>query len=169
MTTPPDVLYRLIPLTQGRSAIVDAADYEWLNQWKWYAKYASCTKSFYAARNFRNAEGKRGTLRMHRVILGLSVTDKTDGDHINRDTLDNRRSNLRIATRAQNVRNSSKRANNKSGYKGVSYHKASSKWTAQLCVDGKKMYFGVYATKEEAFNRVKEETEKLHGEFARTA
>ena len=80
-----------IPLTQGRFAIVDDTDFEWLNQWKWHAR--KCRGKVYAARRRRKEEGTGSEIMlMHREILG--TPPGMDSDHINRDTLDNRRSNL---------------------------------------------------------------------------
>jgi hypothetical protein len=106
---------RLILLTQGKFAIVDDADYEWLNQWKWCARWHMQTKSFYAVRNIPK---QSLNMRMHRQILelGNGNHDKRQGDHINHDTLDNRRNNLRIVTSRGN--NSNRR--NQSPYGGLS-------------------------------------------------
>jgi len=89
---------RLIPLTQGKVAIVDAADYDWLNQWKWYASKEG--RVFYAIRRDNDCGGRDIKVRMHRVILG--VPTGLEGDHINGDGLDNRRANLRTVTKQQN-------------------------------------------------------------------
>lgn len=95
--TPSSEDYRLIPLTQGQFAIVDVADYEHLSQWKWYARWCVCVKGFYAARS--DASG--GQRQMHRVIINAGTYDQTvDVDHVNLNTLDNRRANLRLAIRA---------------------------------------------------------------------
>lgn len=95
-----------IPLSgreaRGRSALVDDCDYERLSQYKWKAK-ASGGGNVYAVRNTL-VGGKNVTLRMHRVVLGYDGDQ--DVDHINRDSLDNRRANLRVCTRAENLLNS---------------------------------------------------------------
>lgn len=120
MPTPQDSLYREIPLTQGQVAIVDAADYDWLMQWNWNARWNSTAKSYYAVRNNkRDKQGRQSPVSMHREILGLQKGDKRQGDHANHDTLDNRRSNLRIATQIESSQNRGTRADNTSGYKGV--------------------------------------------------
>lgn len=77
MTTPSEE-YRTIPLTKGQVAIVDAADYEWLSQWNWYANYSKTTKHFYAM--------KWPSTAMHRLILGLRAGNPLHGDHANRNT-----------------------------------------------------------------------------------
>ncbi len=165
--TPSEQSYREIPLTRGLSAKVDAADYEWLSQWKWCVIKTST--AYYAVRSVWHKVDKRYYfLLMHRVIMGLEREDKRVVDHIETgNTLDNRRSNLRIATRSQNNCNSRKRRNNSSGYKGVSFHKQSGKWIALIGMDGKDIFLGSYSTPEEAYAVYCEATKKYHGEFAR--
>lgn len=110
--------YCLIPLTQGQFAKVSSHRYEEIMLWKWCAYWCIGTKSFYAARtSYFNRQ--KLFVQMHRQILDLSHGDKRKGDHINHETLDNRDSNLRIATNSQNVMNSRKTSANTSGYKGV--------------------------------------------------
>ena len=163
---PQDQSYRLIPLTQGVNAIVDADDYEWLNSWDWFAAWNAHTKSFYAVRNFTVSKNKRIILRMHRVILGCEAPDE-QGDHRNGNTLDNRRKNLRKCTQPQNARNSPARINNKSGYKGVSFRKSHGKWVAQINDPVKSSrYIGYFDSPEEAALAYDEAAKRLHGEFA---
>lgn len=87
-------------------------------------------------------------------------------DHINGDGHDNRWCNLRPATLSQNMHNMRKNSNNKSGYKGVSWHKASRKWVAQIGLNGKRLYLGGYDTPELAYEAFCEAADKYHGEFA---
>lgn len=89
--TSPTELYREIPLTQGQVALVDASDYEWLMQWKWFALWNKTSRSFYAARNPKNIDGKRAHIRMNRLILGLEYGDPRMGDHRDGNTLNNLR------------------------------------------------------------------------------
>jgi hypothetical protein len=159
--------YRLISLTQGQFAIVDAADYDWLNQWNWFAAWAENTQSFYARRNDRGEDGKFHVVSMHRKVLGLDRGDKRHGDHINRNTLDNRRSNLRPASLGQNKQNSKCVAGSASGLKGVSI-RSNGNWQAEIAVDGKRIYLGTRKTAEAAHELYREAAQRLHGEFART-
>ena len=97
---------RKIPLTRGKVALVDDADYEWLSQWNWYAHCAG--KNWYAARKRQHADGPGPNLIwMHRAILGVSSS--LQADHISGDGLDNRRINLRLATYTLNARNHHRR------------------------------------------------------------
>jgi hypothetical protein len=77
-----------ISLTQGQSCVVDAEDYEWLSQWKWYAAFNSLSRKFYAARQFYHNR-KKGTILMHRVIIGAELDQIVD--HQDLDTLNNTR------------------------------------------------------------------------------
>lgn len=163
---PTDLSYREIPLTRGKIAIVDAADYERLNQFKWYAQCHFHTCQFYARRNIRKSEGKRGTIWMHREILGLIAGDGLLVDHKDiHATLDNRRSNLRIATKAQNSMNRSFQSNNICGLKGVSPH--GNGYMARIVIRGKSLYIGRRKTAEEAHALYVERAKEAFGEFAR--
>jgi len=169
MTTPSEVLYRLIPLTQGQWSIVDASDYDYLMQWKWSARWNKSTQSFYAIRNSsRAAKEGRHTVLMHRYIIGLEKSDSRKGDHKNRNTLDNRRGNLRMATNSENLQNSKTPIHNKSGYKGVSWRKNGQRWIAQIGINGKNHHIGRFHTAEEAYAAYCASAKKLHGEFGRT-
>lgn len=167
MTTPQQS-YRTIHLTQNQSAIVDASDFGWLNQWKWYAAWNSHTESFYAVRRAPWVNGKECHLRMHRVILGLNVGDQRSGDHANRDTLDNRRSNLRIASRSQNMHNRRAGRNNTSGFKGVCFYRPTGRWLAAIGINNYRHHLGFFDTPEQAHAAYCEAAAKYHGEFART-
>lgn len=106
---------KIIPLTRGYFTIVDDEDYAFLNQWGWSAVTAH--GYIYAVRTSRKSEGKPRCIRMHRAICG--TRDGFETDHKNGNTLDNRRGNLREATRIQNMRNRALNKNNTSGHKGV--------------------------------------------------
>ena len=169
IVTSPSEDYRLIPLSQGQFAKVDATDFEWLNQWKWNARWAANTRSFYVLRHLPVAEDpKRPSVYMHRLILGLDRFDKRHGDHINLDTLDNRRSNLRVATSAENHRNQGVRRDSRSGFKGVGWHKPTNKWQARIRLNGSRKSLGFFATPEAAHDAYCKAAAELHGEFANT-
>ena len=144
---------KLIPLTQGKFAIVDDEDYTQLNNVKWYT--FKSRGSWYAARNISG----RPTF-MHRLILNLKKGEYTD--HINGDGLDNRRANLRVATRSQNAMNSRKGISSSSIFKGVSYHKKNKKWVALIGSH----YLGSFSTQPEAARAYDAAAKKLFGEYA---
>lgn len=106
---------------------------------------------------------------LHRFILGCEYGDGLEVDHVSGDTLDNRRSNLRGCTHSENLRNQRKHKNNRSGFKGASYHKASGKFQAQITADGKVFPLGLYLTPEEAHAAYCAASAKYHKEFGRTA
>ena len=109
--------FKRIPLSQGKWAIVDVEDYDWLMQWVWYAHKDAHSGDYYAVRNKRVTEGKSGIVRMHAAICGTKPGEHTD--HEDLDKLNNRRSNLRTCTVSQNGANRQKIKKNTSGYKGV--------------------------------------------------
>jgi hypothetical protein len=158
--TPPKESYRTIPLTRGQVAIVDAADYEWLNQWKWYAEWGG-----YAVRTHWSKTKPQFCVRMHRAILGLESGDPRRIDHINGNRIDNRRANLRIATAQQNAHNARISSRNTSGFKGA--HRDRKWWKAQIRINGKNKNLGYFASPEEAHAAYRQAAIKAFGEFAR--
>lgn len=156
-----------IILTQGKEAKVDDADFEWLSEYKWFV-YLSTSGSYYACRNNRSANGGNVYIeKMHRRIMGLGKGDTGMVDHINGDSLDNRRSNLRIVTNQQNSLNRGKQSNNHSGYKGVHRHSTSGKWIAQITAKGNTYHLGSFLTPEEASQAYKTKAAELHGVYGR--
>lgn len=156
VTQPLDTSYCFIPLTRGQNAIVDADDFECLSQWNWIASWSKCTNSFYALR--------RGGIRMHRVILGLGPREC--GDHDNRNTLDNRKNNLRKCNRNENVWNRNIQRSNRSGYIGVSWHKKTKKWQVRITNHGKRIHLGYFRNPKEAAKTYDESVKSIHGQFA---
>lgn len=126
-------------------ALVDEGDFEWLSQWRW------CLNGEYVRRT-EFVNGKQRAVLLHRQILGLEYGDPRQGEHRNRNPLDCRRSNLRIAGRGQadNQQNQGIYRNNTSGYRGVGWHKSRRKWQAYASLGGEQKYLGIFATAEEA-------------------
>lgn len=127
-------------------AIVDADLYPELSRSRWCLRPKG-----YVGRNIRRADGTPTTEKLHRVVLGLKNGDPRQGDHINRDPLDNRRVNLRIAGHGQNAQNVSSAGNrgSSSRYRGVTRRK-NGKWMAQGQVEREAFYLGVFDTEQEA-------------------
>lgn len=157
---------REIPLTRGQVAIVDAADYEWISQWKWLASRGPNDRTFYASRTVYTPDGKKLTAKMHRVILGID-DPAIWVDHIDGNGLNNTRANLRAVTPEQNFRNRRIPANNTSGFKGVSWYAAREKWGAYITFDKKRMFLGLFLTAEEAARTYDDAALQLYGEYAR--
>lgn len=153
---------KTIPLTQGKFAIVDNEDFDALNKHKWCV----LGKRDYVVRAMRNRENKRITVYMHRVIMG-AIRRIDEVDHVNLNRLDNRRSNLRKATRFQNSCNRPKTIRNKSGHKGVRWRKDELKWEALIGVNGKLIGLGMFMDINEAAMAYQTAAKKYHGEFAR--
>jgi hypothetical protein len=132
-------------------SIIDVED-AYLDVYKW-----SLTKRGYVARG-------KGAL-LHHAIMGKPEKGYFV-DHINRDRLDNRRSNLRFVTMSQNNQNISKQKNNTSGHRGVHWRKDTSKWSAEIKVNYKKIVLGCYENIDDAAKAYNKAAVKYFGEFA---
>src|SRR5690606_12560496 len=126
---------------------VDDDDYEWLSQWKWCALVRKATKNVYAKR-VEHRDGRPVTVYMHRVIAGAGSGESVD--HIDRNTLNNQRANLRIVTHQENMMNLKVQRNNKTGFRGVSWDKSRQKWAASISHRKVKKNLGRYDTPEDA-------------------
>lgn len=111
--------------------------------------------------HLRQTSGRR--LEIQRVLMGDPKGMHVD--HVDGDPMNNVRSNLRLCTHAENMRNRKIHSNNKSGYKGVYFGDTS--WRAQIRADGKTYRLGRYKTAEEAHAAYQKAASELHGEFAR--
>lgn len=150
-----------IPLTQGKFALVDDDDFEHLSQWRWNLVRG------YAARQGRrevvNGKIKREAVYMHSYIVKAPKGKLTD--HINGIVLDNRRQNLRIATRSQNGMNM-KKVRGRSKYKGVYWDHFSKKWRSGIKVNRKTIHIGRYDDEKKAAESYNFAAIKHFGEFA---
>lgn len=143
-----------IQLTQKRYALVDDDDYDWINQWKWQARKISHTinhELYYAARtNYierMNGTKKEKYYLMHRLIIGAKKGEIVD--HINRNPLDNRKSNLRIVTHRQNMQNRIQKTSSK--YPGVYFDKTKNRWRANITINKKRIHLGHYINEYDAY------------------
>lgn len=151
-----------IPLSQGKVALVDDVDHEWLSQWKWYAAKGEVT--YYARRSIWK-NGKTKDIQMHRAILNAPLGKLVD--HINRNGLDNRRCNIRVCTPSQNLMNARKRRDCLSRYKGVSWNARDQRWQAYIKIDYRQQALGQFRNETEAALAYNEAARELFGEFAR--
>lgn len=145
-----------IPLTKGKIALVDDDDYEELSKHKWHTSHHG-----YPARSI--LKPKKENIFMHRQLMGFPDCAV---DHINRNPLDNRRSNLRLATLSQNQHNRKLNKNNTSGFKGVSWHPSMKKWVATIRLNYKQYILGYFSDPKDAALAYREAALELHGEFA---
>jgi hypothetical protein len=146
-----------IPLTKGHEAVIDAADLPLVEGRLWHVTI--CPSSIYAVNSDRGA--RSGRVFLHRLIM--APPDGMMVDHINGDSLDCRRSNMRLATRAQNNMNSRRRVGI-AGLRGVRV--MGRRFQAQINVAGKKLSLGTFNTPEEAHAAYREAASRYHGEFA---
>jgi hypothetical protein len=158
--------FRLIPLTKGLFAIVSPEDYDRLASCKWHA--ARHQRVFYAQTGTGSAKTgrrKRHLVMMHRAVMG--VEDERLVDHQNHNGLDNRRTNLRIATWMENCWNKRKISiDSSSQYKGVMRDKRREKWHSQIGYKGKKITIGYFDNEEDAARAYDAKARQLYGQYA---
>jgi len=157
-------VFRRIPLTQGKYAIVDPDDFDRLREHKWHISRGGGT--FYAVRTIRPHNYKRIVIKMHRQIL--KVPSRIFVDHINHNGLDNRKANLRPATRTQNNRNRRKvsKAGFHSKYKGLTWYKHQNRWAVRIMADRKSIFLGYFQNEINAAKAYDTAARKYFGEFA---
>ena len=143
--------YKLIPLTQGKFAKVDNEDFDKVKNINW---------AFSKGYAYNTLIG-----HMHRLIMNAPDDMLVDHKEIE-ETLDNRRSNLRLATRAQNQHNQRPQSKSSSKYKGVGWHKPRNKWSGFIGYKGKKYHLGYFEDEIECAKVRDKKALELHGEFA---
>ena len=153
-----------VPLTRGYEAIIDAADVPIVAGFNWVASVKSHTT--YAIRTDR-LDGKRCSVLLHRFILGIMDRRDLEVDHKNCNGMDNRRDNLRLATRSQNNQNRRIGIRNTSGFKGVSWDNGRRKWIATIKIHGRSKRIGQFSTPETAATAYAIASARIHGEFGR--
>lgn len=155
-----------IELNHRQVSIVDDGDFEWLNRFTWHAKLRSDGRGFYADHAWRLPSGRVHHIRMHRMLLKTPVGQRID--HVDGDSLNNQRANLRFCTASENGGNARLNRNNRSGFKGVFWRWDCCRWRVSITVEHRKFCVGHFSTLLEAAQAYDEAAVKFYGEFART-
>jgi len=154
-----------VTLTNGYATTIDQVDID-LFDTPWQATVKDGKPTYVICCNV-----KFGKAILHRIILqrkiGRPLEKGETCDHRDGNGLNNTRSNLRVATNAQNSQNKSIYKRNKSGYKGVTWNSEGKKWVARIGFNGKYIYLGIFADIKDAARCYNEAALKYHGEFAR--
>ncbi len=145
-------------------AIVSDEDSD-LAEFNWSVAIPNGCTTQYATREFCKKNFLLHRVVLERIIYPLKLQKGDMVDHINGNGLDNRRENLRVATKSQNMANRSKPINSKSGFKGVTWNKQRSKWTAQITYNYKHLHLGLFNTPEEAHAVYCAKANELFGDF----
>lgn len=158
-----------IPMTKGYVALIDDDDYGRVAELQWRALVGRARTDGHcdvrAVRWDTRPGEKRMVLYLHRFIV--DAPDGMEVDHKNGDTLDNRRCNLRVCTRAENQHNQRAQSGKSSTFKGVVWNKANGKWVAQIRFSGERRYLGSFCSELEAARAYDHAAVTLHGEFAK--
>lgn len=156
-----DISYIILLSKKGKEtgkAIIDTEDIVICKKFRWYKN----NKHGYVVANGENNK----TIYLHRVIMEKDYLDGMEVDHINNNKLDNRKNNLRICTKTQNIWNRRRLKNNTSGTTGVSFSKKMNKWMSYIRENNKRVHLGYYKNKEDAIEIRKLKEIELYGEFA---
>lgn len=151
-----------VPLSKGYEAVIDAADAHLVQSFNWTANVNRHSVYGYCV----VPGGSQKNIRLHRLIM--AAPDGVMVDHVDGDGLNNRRSNLRLASHSENGRNSRTPATNVSGFKGVSWDRSRCKWQAHIRVNGKSKNLGRFDSAELAHAAYAQAASRFFGQFARS-
>jgi len=148
-----------VMLGHGKYCLIDKDDIHLLGKYRWHYNLRG-----YAARWARK-DGRQKLVYLHRLVI--NAPDGKFCDHINHDTLDNRKCNLRLCNKSQNACNSRKRKNTISKFRGVCWDKSKRKYTAQIRTLGRQINLGRFFSEEEAAAAYNKAAIEHHGVFAK--
>jgi hypothetical protein len=151
-----------IMIISGIKVLVDIEDVDRINASSPWRKHRGSQKQYFV-HSAPRPEHKN--ILLHRYIM--SAPDGLEVDHINGNTLDNRKSNLRICQHKENMRNVKLRRTNRSGYKGVSFDVRRNKWKARITLNSRENFLGYFETPQGAYGAYCKAVKKYHGEFGR--
>lgn len=144
-----------------KTFLFDKEDYDKIASYTWYLS----DNGYVISSTYRNTNEEKVVL-LHRVVMGLTDDDAECADHIDHNTLDNRKSNLRVCTIQKNNCNQKVSSKNTSGITGVSFHKQTQKWRARINFCGEEIYLGTYIKLEDAIKARREAEDKYFGEYS---
>lgn len=154
-----------IPLTRGYVALVDDDDYERVSVYKWHVDSRGMRQNTVYATRALPAPDRKKSQQLHRLIMNAPAD--LDVDHIDGNGLNCQKSNMRLATAAQNSHNRKKNRNNTSGYKGVHWVESRKKWRSEIKIQNKKISLGNFSDVLDAAKAYQDAAIKYHGDFAR--
>lgn len=158
-----------IQIVNGPITVIDAIDAD-LAAFKWYAMQKN-GKTYAWTKLSKGDNSKTPISYLHRIILQrmieVPLSSKDITDHIDNNSLNNCRNNLRLTNKSGNAQNSRKHRDNTSGFKGVYWNKKTNRWIARITVHGKHLHVGTFKTSKEAHIAYCEAAKYYHGEFAR--
>jgi hypothetical protein len=155
----------IIRLKDGSVALVDPEDWPWIKPLAWHRCTRANSTLVYASHSFDDEHGKRQNILLHRYVLNLVNSDEVIVDHANGFGLDNRRSNLRACSAAENTYNKRKHRSSQWPYKGISGR--TGRWTAEIQREGIRHHLGSFDSAEAAASAYDAAARRLFGEFAR--
>lgn len=153
---------------KGKIVLIDDEDWEKVRVYKWVINAPTkANRKYYAQHDFY-VEGVHHVILMHRLIMGCVKGDGVYIDHIDGNTLNNHKSNLRFSSIAENTRNQQKHRDSMNPYKGIKYDKRDKLWVARIQYNKKRIYVGYSKDPVEAAKAYDRKAIELHGEFAYT-
>lgn len=156
-----------VPLTRGFVAVIDAEDALLVRDWNWHVSNG-LGGLFYASRSATISPSVKKNVLLHRLIVGIE-DPKIVVEHFDRDTMNCRKKNLRVANQTVNNQNASLSKSNRSGFRGVAFQRfrgGGGRWKAEIAKNGKRIYLGLFQTAEDAADAYDKAAADLYGPSA---